>query len=81
MELPHYQEYLEHLCSGFRNFPPVLSTEADLGNLLPCAKAVKSEAALKTPFPEAIVNTTAKVGLQIKAGLPCLFIGWKSFGS
>ena len=63
MELPHYQEHLKHLHSGFRDLPPVVSIKADLGNLLPCAKAIKRKAAFKTPFPEAFMNTTAKVGL------------------
>jgi hypothetical protein len=61
MEVPHDGEHLEHQLSGLRGTPPVLSTEGDLGDLLPGAEAVVNGATPKALLPEVCVNAAAKV--------------------
>jgi len=73
MEVPHDREDLEHLPGGLRGPPPVLSTEGDLGDLLPGAEAVVHGATPKALLSEACVNAAAEVRLQIGTGLPGVF--------
>ena len=74
MELPHDREHLEHLLCGSRGPPPVLSAEGDLGNLLPRAEAVVNGATRKAQLPEACVDASAEVRLQIGTGVPGVFV-------
>lgn len=73
MEIPHDREHLEHLLCGSRGMPPVLSTEGDLGDLLPGAEAVVHGATSKALLPEACVNAAAEVRLQMGTSLPGVF--------
>jgi hypothetical protein len=74
MKLPHDREHLEHLLRGSWGLLPVVSTEGDLGNLLPRAEAVINSATSKAPLPEAFVNAAAEVRLQVEAWLTGVFV-------
>ncbi len=73
MEIPHNREHLKHLLGSLRGLSPALSTEDDLGNLLPGAEAVVNGATRKALLSEACVNAAAEVRLQIGTGLPGFF--------
>ncbi len=63
MEIPHNREHLKHLLCSLRSMPPALSTEDDLGDLLPGAEAVVNGATRKALPSEACVNAAAEVRL------------------
>jgi hypothetical protein len=51
-----------------------VSTEGDLGNLLPRTEAVIDSTTAKTRLPEAFVNAAAKVRLEVATGLAGVFV-------
>jgi hypothetical protein len=73
MEDPHDREHLEHLLCSSRGVPPILSAEGHLGDLLPGAEAVVHAAPPKALLPQACVNATAEVRLQMGTSLPGVF--------
>jgi hypothetical protein len=74
MELPHDREHLKHLFRGSWGLPPVVSIEGKSGNLLSCTEAVINRATSKAKLPEAVVNSTTEVRLQVLTGLSCIFV-------
>jgi hypothetical protein len=74
MELTHDREHFEHLLCGTWDFTPVVSTESDMGNLLPRAEAVINRTTSKAQLPEISVNAAAEVRLQVRAGLAGVFV-------
>jgi len=74
VELPHDGEHLERLRSDLRRPPPVVSTDGDLGDLLPRAEAVVDGASREAVLSEARVNGAAEVRLQIRTGLPSILV-------
>ncbi len=73
MEVAHDWKHLKHLLCNSRGLLPVLSSEGDLRNLLPCAEAVVDGTSSKALLPEACVNAAAEVRLQIETSLACVF--------
>jgi hypothetical protein len=69
MEIPHNREHRKDLRCRSRCSSPVLSTEGELGDFLARAEAIVNGTAAK-----ALLNVTAKVRLQMKAGLFGVFI-------
>lgn len=78
MELHHDSKYFEHPFRGIRRFPPCLSPEAFLGNLLPRAEAVERDTAFQPSLSEAVMYTAAKVRSKVRAGLTRRFVGRKA---
>jgi hypothetical protein len=68
VQLPHDREDREHLLGGRRVRPPVASEERDLGDLLAGAEAVVDDAAGEAFRPEARVDRTAQVALEVRTG-------------
>jgi hypothetical protein len=74
MELPHDREHLEHLLGDSRRLAPVLPAEGGLCDLLPRAEAVVNGTPPEPLWPEAIVNGTAEVLSQVRAGPPGVLV-------
>lgn len=74
MKLPHDRKHLEHELRGLRGSTPVSSAERYLRYLLTGAEAVINRAAPKTPLSQAVVDTAAVIGLQIRTGAPGILI-------
>ena len=69
VQLPHDQEYREHLPGQRGRPPPVLPAVGDLDDLLAGAEAVIDGAAGEAALPELIMNAAAEVPLQMRARL------------
>jgi hypothetical protein len=74
MEIPHNREHRKDLRCRSRCSSPVLSTEGELGDFLARAEAIVNGTAAKALLSESRMNVTAKVRLQMKAGLFGVFI-------